>query len=973
MTYNAHMLRFSKAAGLLLATAALTMTQPSRAAEEAPAGRQAALHNTATRLYVPQGHHMHPIRFAAPDEGMVSRARTILNALPEVAELGPELLLQLDGDTLIVRGAEAVFSAMNELDREFLLESLFAAAPDDVELRSVRLLGEPERAVSLLPPQQQLRSFVERPPGALSGRRIALSPGHGYYWTGSYWTTQRGESFGLIEDFTTHIICRHHIDPYLRGAGAEVLWLREQSTSSAPAVRVDAGADYEELGAFVEGAGIGGWDDNYRYSDSGGTATWTGAGIEGRVPVRAWFVPGANRPAEVEATVRHDGGESRAVYSQRRGGPHWFTIGDFPFSGSAEVSLQAVGEGAMIADAVQFGTSTGGVVRDGTTAPGPGWTECARNYAEFSGAPVSVYTNSASENGSDVTARPLWANLLDPDAYISIHTNAGGGTGTSSFIYNGTPTAGSAELQDAVHETMVSEIRSYWNGDWTDRGQKTANFGELRELAQAPGTLIEVAFHDRDPSTGPDVDALKDPRFRRVAGRAVARGVIRYFDPNAEFVPEPPLAVTLTNTNGSLVAEWEPSDGREGSGDATSWRVYASVDGRNFDDGSVTDERLFEVPGVSAGQVVAVRVAGINSGGEGPASAAVAARHAGTQSATVLMVNGFDRWDRFIGEEGNTFDYLIEHGSALAQADPADDDWYAFDGATNEGVVESYVSLPDYHTALWQLGEESTEDETFSPFEQSLVSTFVAGGGSLIASGSEIAWDLAQRGDLDDRDFFADMFSAEYVADDAGTYTLANEADGPFGGLGAIRFSDGVDGVFDVDFPDVLGPSDGAEIALRYDSGGGAAVVTRRAAGGSVLFAFPLEAVLDDMQRGRLLVSALEFVGAPRVGGGTNNPDPNSDAGFADTDDDDTGDADATDTTGDAPGDAPGDAVHDVDRDPTDDASETGDGADSDTQPATTGPRAVYVNNACGCSASRRPQESGLLVLLIPAILRWRR
>jgi hypothetical protein len=47
---------------------------------------------------------------------------------------------------------------------------------------------------------------------------------------------------------------------------------------------------------------------------------------------------------------------------------------------------------------------------------------------------------------------------------------------------------------------------------------------------------------------------------------------------------------------------------------------------------------------------------------------------------------------------------------------------------------------------MWMCGEEATESESFGAVEQSLVQTYLQGGGKLFASGAEIGWDLVARG-----------------------------------------------------------------------------------------------------------------------------------------------------------------------------------------------------------------------------------
>ena len=73
---------------------------------------------------------------------------------------------------------------------------------------------------------------------ALAGRRIVVSPGHGYYWHSSLgWTTQRGVIDGLIEDVHTNEIMFDHVLPYLEGAGANVISCRARTRRGAASAR----------------------------------------------------------------------------------------------------------------------------------------------------------------------------------------------------------------------------------------------------------------------------------------------------------------------------------------------------------------------------------------------------------------------------------------------------------------------------------------------------------------------------------------------------------------------------------------------------------------------------------------------------------------------------------------------------------------------------------------------------------------
>ena len=52
---------------------------------------------------------------------------------------------------------------------------------------------------------------------------------------------------------------------------------------------------------------------------------------------------------------------------------------------------------------------------------------------------------------------------------------------------------------------MISDLRAAWDPGWVNRGQKSSNLGELRELSTMPGVLLEIAFHD----SASDADALR--------------------------------------------------------------------------------------------------------------------------------------------------------------------------------------------------------------------------------------------------------------------------------------------------------------------------------------------------------------------------------------------------------------------------------------------------------------------------------
>src|SRR5690625_1274817 len=83
------------------------------------------------------------------------------------------------------------------------------------------------------------------------------------------------------------------------------------------------------------------------------------------------------------------------------------------------------------------------------------------------------------------------ANRNNADLFVSIHINAGGGTGFESFIYNGAIQSNTKEFQNVLHKNIVNQL------DVRDRGKKRANFAVVRET-KMPAVLTENLFIDGD-------------------------------------------------------------------------------------------------------------------------------------------------------------------------------------------------------------------------------------------------------------------------------------------------------------------------------------------------------------------------------------------------------------------------------------------------------------------------------------------
>ncbi|MEN3611402.1 N-acetylmuramoyl-L-alanine amidase [Plantactinospora sp. ZYX-F-223] len=134
---------------------------------------------------------------------------------------------------------------------------------------------------------------------------------------------------------------------------------------------------------------------------------------------------------------------------------------------------------------------------------------------------VSIRMSRTTDITRSLSYRSSDANSWGANIFVSIHINAGGGTGFESYVY---PSAGAAtlRLQDEVHAAVLSNARTV--GSVTDRGQKTANFQVLRETAMS-AVLTENLFIDR----AADAALLARADFRQALAVGHARGIARYF------------------------------------------------------------------------------------------------------------------------------------------------------------------------------------------------------------------------------------------------------------------------------------------------------------------------------------------------------------------------------------------------------------------------------------------------------------
>lgn len=767
---------------------------------------------------------------------------------------------------------------------------------------------------------------VAQPSGALDGKIVFTSAGHGLEYNGNvntfyagreeFASTEVNEAFGNQDQL-------YFFAEHLLRAGATVVPMRPIGDQPNEVVLDNDSPGVTFSGSWSNSSSNTHYDEDYgavadsvsyRFSSISATETATATYTPnipeaGFYPVYTWVFDSGNRTNQLYRINDSAGGVTEIRVDHRKVGKGWVYLGTYHFdsgsSGNVQISNQSTDGGAVvIADAIRFGNGMGDLP-DGPGGLGTGSTSGAPREDEASifwiyrgigqGVNISSVIGTGNVSAPENMAHYMNnnANAFGDSVYIGFHSNAGGSRGAVGLYTNSaaqrTP---NQELLATYTGRQINQDMQALNGqfehNWSTRTSHTYNGINFGEINAGPGaemdmTIIEVAFHDDNL----DADLLTDPKVREQLGRSTYEAVIEYFTNHAGLAdstsqPSAPTEVSATTAaNGDITVSWDPGPIGVQGGTPTAFRVYASRDGYGY-------AGYVEVAGAGAGSYTFdsadldenpyyFKVVAVNSGGESPRSLVVAAQKSTAPAAKrVLILQAFDRNDRSLNERysdpfsndpdgldlvdrvrpryNNTFDYSIQVAEAIA----ANPNSLRIDTASNEELLAGDVTLSDYDAVFWTSGEESSADDTFNATEQSLVETYLTGGGKLFVSGAEIGWDLDNLNN--GRDFYNDFLRADYVSDDAATYNVQGAAGSIFAGL-SFSFDDG-DLFYDVNFPDRINPLGGATSALNYVGGLGGNAAIQYDSGAStkvVNFGFPFETITSEANRGLVMERVLEF------------------------------------------------------------------------------------------------------------------
>ncbi len=443
------------------------------------------------------------------------------------------------------------------------------------------------------------RMEAEKAPAGLDGSNIALWQSHGLYYQGQgEWGWQRPRLYQTCEDLFTQSFVMPFLMPMLENAGAYVMSPRERDTAIDEYIidNDDASAAYTETngkeswtsapgttGFAYDGNPITGDANPFRKGSArsvkavksakdASSASWNAdIKTDGEYAVYVSYQSLADSPTDAVYTVNAANGPHHFRINQRMGGGTWVYLGHFPLkagkSATPIVELSNVSKdkkAVVTADAVKIGGGMGNVARNsakpdeygvdyGYSLSGyPRFTEGARYWLQWAGAPDSVYSQTHFENEytDDYCSRGHWVNWLaggssvlperdglhiPVDLAFAFHSDAGitpndSIIGTLGIYYtnnresyaNGTARLAARDLTDLVMTNIVDDVRATYEPNWTRRGMWNRNYAEAR-VAEVPTMLLELMSHQNFA----DMRYGLDPGFRFVVARAIYKGMLQ--------------------------------------------------------------------------------------------------------------------------------------------------------------------------------------------------------------------------------------------------------------------------------------------------------------------------------------------------------------------------------------------------------------------------------------------------------------
>lgn len=545
----------------------------------------------------------------------------------------------------------------------------------------------------------------------LSNRHIALWASHGRYYDQKkgFWKWQRPNLFCTTEDLFTQTIVVPYLIPMLENAGATVFTPRERDWQTKEII-VD-----NDKGVSGEGSWYGEHTEKEPWTDTGergfgfrngilrdgenpftmGTARMIRTTKKEDKAIAIWqpnfkeegryavYVSYQTMPKSVDDAhyiVRHKGQETHFIVNQKMGGGTWVYLGTFDFDkgenpfNCVALTNQSKRKGVVTADAVRFGGGMGNIERGGDISHMPRCLEAARYYAQWAGAPYSIYGNKTGTDdyAEDINTRSLMTNWLaggSPyvptkegknvpiELSLAVHSDAGyerdgkslvGSLAicTTSFndgrLNSGISRFASQDFIEALRSNVTRDLSKKYKR-WNWRYLWDRNYSETR-LPEVPSAIIETLSHQNFP----DMKLGQDPNFKFTMARSIYKTILRYVSqmhrrPCIVQPLQPHLfKATLTGDN-KVKLSWKAQDDElEPTAVPTSYNIYVATGSGGFDNGTNVRGTSYTME-LEPGVMYRFKVTAVNRGGESFPTSTLSAYYQPGATKTAMVINGFSR------------------------------------------------------------------------------------------------------------------------------------------------------------------------------------------------------------------------------------------------------------------------------------------------------------------------------------------
>ena len=546
----------------------------------------------------------------------------------------------------------------------------------------------------------------------LHNRHLSLWASHGRYYdlAKGYWKWQRPNLFCTTEDLFTPTIVVPYLIPMLENAGAVVFTPRERDWQTEEVI-VDNDNDFSTP-YYKEDATRYQWTNTGEPGFSKPTSLLTDgvnpfvAGTARMVqttknkrkkqPTTVSYQPHLREAGnyavyvsyqtvkgsvpDAEYTIYHKGIPTIFHVNQQMGGGTWVYLGTFDFDAGCNtrncvvLSNESRHDGVVTTDAIRFGGGMGNIERGGATSGLPRALEGARYYAQWAGAPYSVYSSKEGTDDykDDINVRSFMTNWLaggSPyvpntegkhvplELSLAIHSDAGFAPDGNSLvgslsICTTTPNEGlfqsgasrtmSHDLAEALLSNVTQDLSRIY-GRWERRYLWDRNYSETR-CPEVPSAIFETLSHQNFP----DMIYAQDPNFKFNLARSIYKTLLRFINDKhgrpSTIQPLAPVNFRIdVSSNGKAHLQWSGvADALEPTAHPASYNIYTAIGNNGFDNGqnvhstSVTMELIPDIQ-------YNFRITAVNKGGESFPSETLSVVWHGANAPKVLVINGFRR------------------------------------------------------------------------------------------------------------------------------------------------------------------------------------------------------------------------------------------------------------------------------------------------------------------------------------------